>query len=220
MTEIDAGAGAGKTLVLCVNGNETPDWREQADFLQTLVKAGHAVAVVDPRGAGPLRVDLAVKGHSYTDPLSSVEANIAYNAFLVGRTLLGLRVADVSAAVRWLVAERRPRSVILCGRRDAALVACVAAAVEPAVEGVAAEELLLTVLPLFSAEGYPLNAANILPGLLRDFGDIPDILGEIVPRRVLVAAGVGAKVQSITSIQVTERHFTSDPRLLTDWLSG
>jgi dienelactone hydrolase len=220
LTEVEAAAGSGKTLVLCVNGNDAPDWREEADFLQTLARAGHAVAVVDPRGVGPLRPDLAVKGHSYTDPLSSVEANIAYNAFLVGRTLLGLRVADVAAAVRWLTAERRPRRVILCGRRDAALVACVAAAVEPAAGGVAAEEMLLSVLPLFSAEGYPLNASNVLPGLLRDFGDIPDVLGEIGPRKVLVAAGVGAKVQSATSIQVTKERFTLDPRVLTDWLLG
>ena len=180
------------------------------------------MAVVDPRGVGPLRPSLTIRGHGYTDPIVGVEANIAYNAFLVGRTLLGLRVADVSAAIRQLAAEKPPRRMILCGRRDAALVACCAAAVEPAVGGVAAEEMLRSVLPLFNAQGYPLNASCILPGLLRDFGDIPDILAAIGPRPVLVAAGVGENPPgpSTTSIQVTERGFVSDPHVLTDWLRG
>ena len=38
LTEIEAAAGAGKTLVLCVNGNEAPDWREQTDFLLALIR--------------------------------------------------------------------------------------------------------------------------------------------------------------------------------------
>ena len=42
----------------------------------------------------------AVPGHDYADPLCGVEENLAYNAFLVGRTLLGMRVADVLAYER------------------------------------------------------------------------------------------------------------------------
>ena len=36
--------------------------------------------------------------------------------------------------------------------------------------------MLLSFRPLFSAEGTPINAASILPGLLRDFGDVADVL--------------------------------------------
>ena len=45
-------------------------------------------------------------------------------------------------------------------------------------------------MPLFDAFGRPTNAASILPGLLRDFGDVAEILTEIAPRKVLVSAGV------------------------------
>ena len=85
---------------------------------------------------------------------------------------------------------------------------------EPAIQGVATEEMLLSFLPLFSAEGRPINAASILPGLLRDFGDLADVLAEIGPRRVLVAGGVGPTMPAIPSIQVTEEPFTRDPRVL------
>jgi dienelactone hydrolase len=218
ITEIEAGAG--KSLVVCVNGNEAPDWREERAFLQALARAGHAIVIVDPRGAGAARLNLTSRGSSYADPLSGVEENVAYNAFLVGESLLGLRLSDVLAAVQKVVAGMRPRRLVLCGRRDAALVACFAAAVEPSIQGVATEEMLQSFLPLFSAEGYPVNGASILPGLLRDFGDLPDVLARIGPSGVLVAAGVGEAAQRLPSVRVTAERFTRDPRVLTEWLRG
>jgi dienelactone hydrolase/pimeloyl-ACP methyl ester carboxylesterase len=217
-TEI--GSGAGETLVLCVNGNEATDWREEREFLRAIERAGHAVSVVDPRGVGQSRPDLRVRGQDYADPLSGVEENIAYNAFLVGRSLLGLRVSDVLAAVREAVDRKGSRPIILCARRDAALVACLAAAVEPTIRGVATEEMLRSYLPLFDAQGSPINAASILPGLLRDFGDLPDVLALIAPRRVLVAAGIGEGAPNFPSVRLAEGRFTRDPRVLTDWLRG
>ena len=220
LTEVSPGAGAGKVLILCVNGNEAPDWREQRDFLRSIEGAGFAVAIVDPRGAGSARLGLKSRGDRYADPLSGVEENVAYNAFLVGQTLLGLRVADVLAAARKALDAIKPRALFLCGRRDAALVACLAAAEEPAIQGVATEEMLRSFLPLFSPGGYPINAASILPGLLRDFGDLPDVLDTIGPRRVLVAAGIGAGAWPLPSVRVVDGRFTDDPRVLTDWLRG
>src|SRR5262249_57939849 len=121
---------------------------------------------------------------------SGVEENIGYNAFLAGKSLLGMRVADVLAAVTQLTAKTKSRRVVLCGRRDAALVACFAAAIEAKVDQVAAEEMWLSFLPLFAAEGRPINAASILPGLLRNFGDVTEVLAAVAPRKVLVAAGI------------------------------
>jgi dienelactone hydrolase len=210
--------GPAEALVILINGNEAPDWREQPQLLRALGGAGHAIAVVDPRGAGARRLNLTTRRGSYADPISGVEENVAYNAFLVGESLLGLRVSDVVSAVRGLAVRRRPRRILLCGRCDSALVACFAAAVEPAVNGVAVEEMLCSVLPLFSAEGYALNAASVLPGLLRDFGDIPEVLAQVAPRRVLIAAGIGDGPGRLPSIRVTPERFTPNPTILTDWL--
>jgi dienelactone hydrolase len=219
VVEVKALVRAEQTLVVCVNGNETRDWQEEKDLLQALADRGDAVAVVDPRGVGRQRPRLSAKGRDYADPLAGVEENIAYNAFLVGKSLVGMRVADVLAAVTKLTTKTKPRRVVLCGRRDAALVVCFAAAVEPkGIGAVATEELWLSFLPLFAAEGRPINAASLLPGLLRSFGDMADVLAEIAPRRVLVAASVGESARVIASVRITKEPFTKDVRLLTDWL--
>jgi dienelactone hydrolase len=218
VSEIAAGDNAGQTLVVCINGNETRDWREETGFLQSLARLGHAIEVVDPRGVGKLRPKIDVRGRDYTDPLDGVEENIAYNAFLLGTSLLGMRVADVLSAVQKLVAKTKPQRVVVCGRRDAALVACLACAVERSITHLATEELILSFRSLFAAEGYPINAASILPGLLRDFGDVADVLAQVAPRKVLVAAGIGERPRRISSVQFAQEPFTSDTRVFTDWM--
>ena len=187
---IDKGDAKGK-LVILINGNDSPDWREDEVLLRSLKREGHAVAVVDPRGVGSRRAKLSARGRPYTDPISSVEANIAYNAFLLGQTVLGMRVADVLAAVKTLVRDLSPKHVVIQGRKDAALVACFAAAIDTTIHEVILENMLTSYLPLFSAEGLPLNASSIPPGLLRDFGDLDKVLAEIQPRRVRISTAGG-----------------------------
>jgi dienelactone hydrolase len=216
--EVAGGKPGGQTLVVCVNGNESRPWQQEKAFLRALEKRGHEVVVIDPRGVGSLRPELSVKGHDYADPLAGVEENLAYNAFLVGKSLLGMRVTDVQAAVRSLTARTKPSRVLLCGRRDAALVACLAAAVEPGVTHLAVEQMPLTYRWYFDPVGRPINAASVLPALLRDYGDIDQVLAAIAPRRVLSAAGLGAPGRRLPTLERAEGLFTENPALLTDWL--
>ncbi len=146
--------------------------------------------------AGRCRPEIFAQARNYADPLSGVEENIAYNAFLVGKSLPGMRVADVLKAFRnGSRRQGKPRRVIVYGRRDAALVACLAAAVDPMIDQVACEEMVLSFRSLFSAEGFPINAASILPGLLQKFGDVADVLAQVAPRKVLVASGAGGAAE-------------------------
>ncbi|HJZ53853.1 MAG TPA: acetylxylan esterase [Gemmataceae bacterium] len=214
LTEITAG---GKTLVVCVNGNESRGWQEEKELLRELGKR-HAVMVVDPRGVGPLRPALEVKGHDYADPLCGVEENVAYNAFLVGKSLLGMRVTDVLSAVRKQVEKAKPSRVVLCGRADAALVVCLAAAIEKDIAAVAAEGLPLSFWHFFDPIGKTINAASVLPNLLRDFGDMSAILAEVAPRKVLLAAGIGKLSRQPQSVALTDRSFAETPATLLDWL--
>jgi cephalosporin-C deacetylase-like acetyl esterase len=218
ITDITAGSKMNRTLVVCINGNETRPWQEEKEFLQALTKRGYGVTVVDPRGVGALRPDLAVKGRDYADPLTGVEENLAYNAFLVGKSLAGMRAADVQAAVRKLAAKMKLPRVVLCGRKDAALIASLTAAVEPKVERVAVQEMLLSYRLLFDAAGRPVNAASIVPGMLRDFGDVEDVFADLTPRPVLVAGGLGKVSRPVAGLRVVDGTFTQNPALLVDWL--
>lgn len=206
------------TLVVCVNGNESRSWQEEKAFLQALEKRGHAVVVVDPRGVGSLRPKLSVRGHDYADPLVGVEENLAYNAFLVGKSLLGMRVSDVQATVRKLAGRKKWSRIVLCGRRDAALVACFTAAIEPSITHVAVEQMSLTYRWYFDPVGRPINAASVLPSLLRDYGDIDQVLAAIAPRRMLSAAGLGTTNERLPNLEQAEGRFSAKPALLTDWL--
>lgn len=210
--------GDQRRLVLCVNGVESTDWQLEKKLLEALTRHAAAVAVLDPRGVGRLRPDLQIPNHDYADPLHGVEENIAYNAMLVGRTVTGMRVADLLAAIDQLTAQPKAASITLCARRDAALVACFAAALDPRVGHVAVEDMTLSFIPLFGSAGQAINASNLVPCLLRDFGDIPEVLRQIAPRRVLVAAARNASVSLPKNIQISGPRFTDAPDILTRWL--
>jgi hypothetical protein len=206
-------------FLLLINGVHATDWREEREFLRRLAARAIAVAIVDPRGVGTLQDPRVIRGHEYGDPLTGVEENLAYNAFLVGRSLLGMRVADVVLAASQLTARVVPRRTILCGRRDAGLVALFAAAVEPRIAGAAVEETRLTYLPLFEVQGQPINASELAPGLLRDFGDIPEILAQISPRQILAAACPGPLTGGPDSVRSIDQRFSMNAELLLTWLA-
>jgi hypothetical protein len=147
-----------------------------------------------------------------------VEENIAYNAFLVGKNLVGMRVADVLKAVAKVRGDAKDAGVVLCGRRDSALVACCAAALDPTVRGVAVEEMALSFWPLFEAEGRAINAASIVPRLLRDYGDVAAVLAAVAPRKVLAAAPTGRPERRLDNLERNEKRLTANPEVLLDWL--
>jgi dienelactone hydrolase len=218
LTEVAAPGKASTIHLLCINGVEAPDWRGEKAFLEALAREGVGATVADPRGVGKQRPALEVRGRAYGDPLCGVEENLAYNAFLVGKTLLGMRIADVLEAIKRLRDQMKPARLVLCGRGDAALVACLAAAVEPAVAGAAVEDLPLSFWPLFDPAGQPINAASVLPSLLRDFGDMDAVLQTLAPRRLLAAAPRGKLSRPMDHVRESERRFTAEPTLLLDWL--
>ena len=146
-----------QTLIVCVNGNEARDLREEDCIPARLGQAdarSWCLIRVASASCGP---GCRVRERDYADPLSGVEENIAYNAFLVGKSLLGMRVTDVIAGFQKLHARWRPERFVVCGRRDAAVVALLAAAVEPLITHVAVEEMLLSFRSLFSAQGTPIT---------------------------------------------------------------
>jgi len=85
---------------------------------------------------------------------------------------------------------------------------------------VAAEELQLSFRALFRPPGKAVNAASILPGLLSGFGDVPRVLAEIAPRKLLVAAGLDEEPQGTPIAGSVRGRFTSEGRLFTSLLES
>src|SRR5262249_27662029 len=83
---------------------------------------------------------------------------------------------------------------------------------------VAAEGLPLSFWHFFHPIGKTINAASVLPNLLRDFGDMSAILAEVAPRKVLLAAGIGKLSRQPQSVALTDRSFAETPATLLDWL--
>lgn len=192
VTKISGDVKTADAVLLFVSGNDSSDWRDDPKTLEAFARPDWHLAVVEPRGVGSRRPRREVKGHDYADPLVGVEENIAYNALLAGQSLLGLRVADVLAAVLQQIEAKQARRIVLFGRRDAALVVALAAAVcdeatpiQPAISHVVLDGLLPSFQSLFHAQPTPINAASILPNLLKHFGDVPEIMKKISPRRVI-----------------------------------
>jgi hypothetical protein len=76
----------------------------------------------------------------------------------------------------------------------------------------------LSYWPLFEATGRPVNAASLLPRVLRDFGDIAAVLAACAPRPVLAAAATGDSDRAVSNLTRTDRKFTADAGMLLDWL--
>lgn len=206
-------------IFVCVNGNETGDWRNERAAIGALSGAGYGIAVVDPRGVQSSRIGLRIRSRAYEDPLNGVEENLAYNAFLAGQSLLGLRVAGTIAACRKLREQYAARRLVLCGRRDAAFVALLAAAVEPSISALVLDETLLSFRLLFEPNGYPINAASILPGLLRDFGDVEDVMALLGTRPIRVSAARGSVRKALPALTLADKPLLEDMASLQSWLA-
>ena len=209
----------GEPLLVLVNGNETRDWQEEKEFVAALKDKGFAVVAVDSRGVGKLRPNITLRGNrAYSDPLESIEGNLAANAFLVGKSLAGMRVTDVRAALKELAGTLHKSRVVLVGRADGAMTVALTAAIEPTVTDVAVEAMPLTMRHYFDPAGNTVGGATIVPGLLRDFGDIKDVLAQIAPRKVMVSAAIGTLAVPLPGVQRSEAAFTASPAGLTNWL--
>jgi hypothetical protein len=118
--------------------------------------------------------------------------------------------------------KQKPGRVVLCGRRDAALVCLFAAAVESRIDLVAVEELLTSFSSLFQPPGRPINAASILPGLLHGFGDIEDLIVQIGVDRVLSCAPQPLPPANDSAPKrryaTRPERFSAEPGVLLRWL--
>jgi hypothetical protein len=82
----------------------------------------------------------------------------------------------------------------------------------------AMEQMPLTYRWYFDPVGRPINAASIVPCMLRDYGDIDQVLAAIAPRKMLSAAGLGKPARRLPTLRQIKGLFSENSVVLTDWL--
>ena len=80
-----------------------------------------------------------------------------------------------------------------------------------------ADDYIIEKLVFESSPGYFVSALLYKP---KEFGDIPQVLAEIAPRRILIAAGVGDELRDNPAVRAVPGRFSQDPGILTDWIGN
>ncbi len=173
---VPAGGPARKPAVLYVPGAGKGADAAPGGDVEALARSGHVVLAPDPSGMGESRPTSAGGGY---DP----GWQLLQRALLVGRTLVGIQVEDLLGA--YDVLESRgdvdPDRISVLGKGHGGLVALVLAALQPKVEKVAVEGMVLSYMEIARARYHEDLTAAIVPGVLRDF-DLPDLAAALAPR--------------------------------------
>lgn len=150
-----------------------------------LIWSGNAVFICDVRGVGVSKMS-AINCSPYYGQFGT-EFTIAFDYFMLGRSLPGLRAFDVLRAIDCLTemgGDVNTEQITVQGYGLGALYALYAAALEPRITGGILEGMLPSYAEICNAELYSLTCAerHAVHGILRYF-DIPDMLHSLAPRR-------------------------------------
>jgi hypothetical protein len=171
---------ARRAVLLDLGGGEVASASPMAAELR---RAGWSIVTLDLRATGRLAVPSDHVGHA-------PDHNSAEWGLWIGRPLLGQWVVDVRRLLDALDAAggNRPRETTLVGIGPGGLVALTAAAVDPRVAKVVAVGSLASFVSDEPYRGQRLGV--MVPGLLREVGDVAHLAALIAPRRVVIAGGV------------------------------
>ena len=178
-------------IILTMEGAEASRSSEMA---KTLGKAGRAVESFSLR---------ATAEHAYhRDKIRRApDHNTAEWSLWLGRPLIGQWVQDIRA---FLNARETFGATTVIGVGPAALVAVTAAAMDDRIERVIAVDLLASYISDTPYENQRLGI--IIPGILRDLGDVPNLAAMVAPRELVIFGGVSGNGDKLNAGQL-ERQF-------------
>ena len=153
-----------------------PSRTEEIHKFRDLADSGTAVLVIAPRPSSPGSEEIKsdILGNFYLTEL---------RAELVGRTLLGLRVDDVIAAVNFMQGSTTgdPNQISAQASGHLGLVLLHAAVLDPRLQHISVDHVLKSYKSLIEAPMPKDAPQDILPGVVRRY-DIPDLVRELGPR--------------------------------------
>lgn len=156
------------------------------DYARQAAQRGYAAVCIEQSAFGERRE--RTLSQASVDPC----IDAANHALLLGRTLIGERASDVSAAVDWLKAEATALSIdvartAVMGSSSGGSTAVMAAALDPRIGAVLASGCVGYIRETIGRRGHS-SGQNIVPGIL-EWLEYDDVLGLIAPRPLLVISG-------------------------------
>ncbi|WP_397571510.1 acetylxylan esterase [Schlesneria sp. T3-172] len=181
-------------IVLDLDGGLERAW--SGDLATRLRDGGWAVVTPELRATG-----------QFADPRDKIghapDHNTAEWSIWIGRPLLGQWVWDVRRTLD-AIAERDgslPHDVLITGQGTAGLVALCAAALDQRITRVTAVDSLGSYVTDQPYRG--LRMGLMVPGILRDFGDVGEIAALVAPRPVTIQGGVSGGGQPLDTARLT-----------------
>lgn len=132
--------------------------------------------------------------------------NTAEWSLWIGRPLLGQWVWDVRRLLDVLAKQLNglPEQIALIGVGSASLIALCTAALDSRISSVATVSGLASYLSDAPYENQRLGI--LVPGMLRDIGDVPQIAALVAPRRLVIARGVNGKGQALSAAELKKNY--------------
>ena len=219
---IPAAAPRPLPAVLYVNSaGKAADARPGGD-VEALVRAGHAVFAIDPRGYGETAPPPRSGGYS-----SMYQTFM--RGYLLAKPLAGMQTGDILRAFDYLASrpEIDARRIAILGKSNGGVLALHAAALEPRIAKVAAEGSLVSYMDMARAPQHEGVVDIVVPGVLKDY-DLPDLARVIAPRKLLLvaprtavgaAADTAAAAREYAALAVPRPDGWSFEKVYADWLT-
>ncbi|MDQ6678693.1 MAG: acetylxylan esterase [Acidobacteriota bacterium] len=178
---------ARKPAVIYVDGRGK---NQIGDRLSAFSRQGTVVLAIDARGFGETKTP-GTHGAEYQRFFGDYASSVT--ALLLGKTMAGMRAADISRGVDILSArpEVDPSKIYVTGAGAGAVPALYAAALDPRIRGAAIEQGLLSYRSIVDSRISYDAYQQVVPGVLRHF-DLPDLAAAIAPRPVWIWQPVDA----------------------------
>lgn len=153
--------------------------------LQQLVKAGFVVLALDARGTGETAMAVPPDGQRYSGYFGDYAS--AMKALLAGKTLVGMRAADIVRGVDLLAARTEVDAgrIYGLGKEAGAVTLLHAAALDERIRKVALEGMLVSYESVVKNRIHRDVFESVVQGALKRY-DLPDLVASLAPRAVWV----------------------------------
>ena len=171
---------------------------------EELAKQGYMVLAPDLRGFGETQASID-RRDNFSRPFGDYKS--AMTALLVGKTMAGMRAADVAAGVALLAArgDADTSHLAVVGRGGAALPALFAALFDNRITSLAVDGMLVSYQAVVTERMHQGVVEQVIPSALKYF-DLPDVISALSPRRVAIFNGVNPLGQELTVRRLREQY--------------